>query len=118
MDLRRDEAIQNFMATMPTVETFIPAMVDACNLGARRQQVIEVVSHSPLASIFEAKYRATLASLSTEEIEEITALFATESTSRVAAVLKWASSLAWAATEVKGYIDDEFDRLLSEGTED
>jgi hypothetical protein len=103
------------MATMPTAEVFVPAMVDACNLGARRQQLIDLISRSPLTSIFEAKYRAALASLSTEEIEWITALFAAQPSSLLTALLKWTSSLAWAATEVNGYIEGEYDRLVSEG---
>lgn len=115
MDLRREEAIQHLMAAMPTMETFIPTMVDACNPGARREQVIEVLSAGPFTSTFEAKYRAALAFLSTEEIEEVAALFATPPTLRLTALLKWASGLAWAATEVKVYIDREYDRLLSEG---
>ena len=47
MDQRREEAIQNYMATMPTPGAFIPAMVDACDLGAmgaRRQELIEALS--------------------------------------------------------------------------
>ena len=115
MDLRRQEAIRDYLATMPTVEAFIPAMVDACNVGARRQQLIEVVSRGPLVSVFETKHGAALASLSTEEIEQITGLFASQGTSLGTALLKWASGLAWAATEMKGYIDTEYDRLLSEG---
>jgi hypothetical protein len=115
MDFRREDAIQNLMATMPTVETFIPAMVDACDLGARRQHVIDVVTRGPLTPIFEAQYRAALAWLSTEELEQITALFAIQPTAVSTALLKWASALAWAATGMKGYIDAEFDRLVSEG---
>jgi hypothetical protein len=114
MDLRREEAINNYMAIMPTMEAFIPAMVDACNLGARRQQVIDLVSRGPFVPVFEAKYGEALAPLTTEEIEKITALFAVQSRSLQTTLLKWASGLASAATELEPYIEREYQRLLPE----
>src|SRR5262249_19724300 len=113
MNLRREKAIQNYTATIPAMEAFIPTMVDACNLGARRQQVINLVSRGPFVPVFETKYREALVSLTTQEIEEISALFAEQPRSVLMTLLKWASGLAWAATELKPYIDDEYDRLLS-----
>jgi hypothetical protein len=71
MDQRREEAIQNYMATLPTPEAFIPAMVDACDLGAmgaRRQEPIEALSGGIFISIFEEKYREALVQLSIEEL--------------------------------------------------
>jgi hypothetical protein len=53
-------------------EGVIPAMVDACNLGARRHHVIDLVSHGPFVPVFEAKYREALVPLTTQQIEEIT----------------------------------------------
>ena len=114
MDQRHEDAIRSFMAIMPTMEAFIPAMVDACNLGARREEVIEAVSSGRLIPMFEAKYRQALVELSTEELEAITALFAAQPSSLRTVLLKWASGMAWAATEVKGYINGEYDRLLGE----
>jgi hypothetical protein len=113
MDSRREGAIQNFIATMPTAEAFIPAMVDACDVGARREQLVQAISRDPVISVFETKYRAALAQLSTEEIEDMTALFARQPGHLITALLKWASGLAWAATELKEYIDGEYDRLVS-----
>jgi hypothetical protein len=72
MNLRREKAINDYMATMPTMKAFIPAMVDACNLGARRHHVIDLVSHGPFVPVFEAKYREALVPLTTQQIEEIT----------------------------------------------
>ena len=114
MDSHRDDAIENYVASMPTVDTFVPAMIDACNLGARREALVEVIARGPLMSVFETTHRQALVALSAEEIEEITALFATQPSSLVTALLKWASGFAWAATEVKAYVDAEYDRLLSQ----
>jgi hypothetical protein len=114
MDLRREEAINNYMEIIPTMEAFIPAMVDARNLGARRQQVIELVSRGPFVPVFEAKYAEALVALTTEEIEQITALFALQPRSLLTTLLKWASGLAWAATELAPYIEREYERLLPE----
>jgi hypothetical protein len=115
MDLHREEAIESYVATMPTTEAFIPAIVDACNVGARRQQLIDVVSGGPLAPVFEEKYREALVPLTTEEIEQLTALFAVQPGPLLTTLLKWASGLAWAATELKPYIDGEYHRLLPRG---
>jgi hypothetical protein len=117
MDQRREEAIQNYMANMPTPEAFIPAMVDACDLGAmgaRRQKLIEVLSGGTFISIFEEKHREALVPLSIEELEALTAFFATQTSSLQAALPKWGAGMAWAGREVMDLIEGEYDRLLSD----
>jgi hypothetical protein len=117
MDQRREESIQNYMATMPTPEAFIPAMVDACDLGAmgaRRQELIEVLSGGTFISIFEEIYREALVQLSIEELEALTVFFATQPSSLRAALLKWGAGMAWAGREVMDSIEGEYDRLLKE----
>jgi hypothetical protein len=114
MDQLREEAIQNYMAHIPTREAFIPAMVDACDLGAlgaRRQELIEVLSGGIFISIFEEKHREALVQLSTEELEALTAFFATQTSSLLAALLKWGAGMAWAGREVMDLIEGEYDRL-------
>src|SRR5262245_46534114 len=103
MDQRREEAIRNYMTTMPTLEAFIPAMVDACDLGAmgaRRQELIEALSGVTLISIFEEKHREALVQLSIEELETLTAFLLTQTSSLRAALLKWGAGMAWAGREV------------------
>jgi hypothetical protein len=112
MDQRREDALQNYMENMPTLEAFIPAMVDACDLGARRQELIKVLSGDTFISIFEEKHREALAPLSIEELEALTAFFATQTSSLRTALLKWCAGMAWAGREVTGLIEGEYDRLL------
>lgn len=117
MDQRREEAIQNHMAMMPTLEAFIAAMVDACDLGAmgaRRQELIEALSGGTFISIFEEKYREALVQLSIEELEALTVFFATQPSSLRAALLKWGAGMAWAGREVMDSIEGEYDRLLKD----
>jgi hypothetical protein len=115
MDQRREEAIRNYMEHMSTVQAFIPTMVDACDLdamGARRQELIEILSSAPFISIFEEKHREALVQLSIEELEAITTFLAAETSSLRAALLKWAAGIAWAGREVMDSIEDEHDRLI------
>jgi hypothetical protein len=117
MDQRREEAIRNYMEVMPTLETFMPAMVDACDLGAmgmRRKELIEALSGATFISIFEEKYREALVQLSIEELEALTELFATQPSSLRAALLKWGAGMAWAGREITDSIEAEYDRLLRE----
>jgi hypothetical protein len=115
MDQRHEEAVRNYMENMPTLETFIPAMVDACDLGAmgvRRQELIEVLSGNTFISIFEEKHREALVQLSIEELEALTAFFATQTSSLRAALLKWGAGMASAGREIMDLIEGEYDRLL------
>jgi hypothetical protein len=115
MDQRREEAIQNYMENMPTREAFIPAMVDACDLGAmgpRRQELMEVLSGSTFISSFEEKHREALVQLSIEELEALTAFLATQPSSLRTALLKWGAGLAWAGRQVMDSIEGEYDRLV------
>jgi hypothetical protein len=115
MDERREEAIRSYMATMPTLEAFLPAMIAACNLGAmgpRRQELLEVLSGGTFIAILEEKYRAALVQLSIEELEALTAFFAADPRSLRAAVLKWGAGMAWAGREIMGLIEGEYDRLI------
>jgi hypothetical protein len=117
MDQRREDAIRSYMANMPTVETIIPAMVDACDLGAmgpRRQALIEVLSGGDVLSMFEEKYRGALVNLSIKELEALTELFATQTSSLQTALLKWGAGLAWAGREVMDSIEIEYDRILKD----
>jgi hypothetical protein len=115
MDQRREDAIRNYLAIMPTAEAFIPAMVDAFDVaGQRRQRLIEVLAGGTFISILEQKHRAALAGLSTEDLEAITALFATQPSSSRSRLLMWGSAMAWAARELIVYIEGEYDRLLRE----
>lgn len=118
MDQRREDAVRNYLAIMPTAEAFIPAMVDACDVtGLRRQRLIEVLSGSTFMSIFEEKHRAALVMLSTEDLEAITAFFATQPSSSRSRLFMWGSAMAWAGRQVMAYIEREYDRLLTEERE-
>jgi hypothetical protein len=115
MDQRREDAVRNYLAIMPTAEAFIPAMVDAFDVaGERRQRLIEVLSGATFVSIFEQKHRAALVGLSTEDLEAITAFFTTQPSSSRSRLLMWAAAMAWAEREVMVYIEGEYDRLLKE----
>jgi hypothetical protein len=50
--------------------------------------------------------------LSIEELEALTAFFATQTSSLQAALLKWGAGMAWAGREVMDLIEGEYDRLL------
>jgi hypothetical protein len=112
MDQRREEAIQNYMAAMPTLEAFIPVMVDACDPGARRQELIEVLSGGTFISVFEKIYREAIVDLSIEELEALTEFFATQPSSLRALLLKWCAGIAWAGGELKEPVEREYARLL------
>jgi hypothetical protein len=112
MDQRHEEAIRNYTAILPTLEAFIPAMVDACDPGARRQELIEVLSGGTFISIFEEKYREAMVDLSVEELEALTEFFATQPSSLRALLLKWCAGMAWAGRELKESIEREYVRLL------
>ena len=118
MDQRREDAVRNYLAIMPTAEAFIPAMVDAYDVaGRRRQRLIEVLSGETFLSIFEQKHRAALVGLSTEDLETITALFARQPSSTRSTLLQWGSAMALAGRELMVYIEGEYDRLLLEKPE-
>ena len=115
MDQRREDAVRNYLAIMPTAEAFIPAMVDAFDVaGQRRQRLIEVFSDETFMSIFEQKHRAALVGLSTEDLEATTAFFAAQPISSRSRLLVWAAGMAWAGRELMVYIEAEYDRLLTE----
>jgi hypothetical protein len=118
MDQRREDAVRNYLAIMPTAEAFMPAMVDAFDIaGQRRQRLIEVLSGVAFMSIVEQKHRAALVGLSTEDLEAITAFFAAQPSSTRSRLFMWASAMAWAARELMVYIEGEYDRLLTEQPE-
>lgn len=115
MDQRREDAVRNYLAIMPTAEAFIPPMVDAYDVaGPRRQRLIEVLSGDAYISIFEARHRAALVMLSTEDLEAVTAFFAAQSSSTRSRLLMWGSAMAWAAREVTPFLEREYDRILTE----
>jgi hypothetical protein len=57
-------------------------------------------------------HREALVPLSIEELEALTAFFATQTSSLQAALLKWGAGMAWAGREVMDLIEGEYDRLL------
>ena len=118
MDQRREDAIRDYLAIMPTAEAFIPAMVDACDVaGPRRQRLIDMLSAATYMSIFEDRHRAALVMLSTQDLEAITTFFAMQPSSTRSRLLMWGSAMAWAGREVIAYIEREYDRLLTEEPE-